>query len=175
MNWIPSLLELLAKSKLLVVAVFVSTLSLYFGPKVAPVYFQTVPREWSIFILGSILFSGTLLLGWFISSFMYSVNRLSKKMLAIWSWHNLDSMESWLLFCMADYPFEPFDLKNPDYRIESPIDTVIQALETSHKLCRKGFIMFHPSCPELVYLTALGRKKSLAEVKASMRDIPRFY
>jgi hypothetical protein len=79
-------------------------------------------------------------------------------------------MESWLLFCMADYPFEPFDLKNPDYRIESPIDTVIQALETSHKLCRKGFIMFHPSCPELVYLTALGRKKSLAKVKASMRD-----
>jgi hypothetical protein len=67
---------------------------------------------------------------------------------------------------MADYPFEPFDLKKLDYRYESPIDTAIQALETSHKLCRKGFIMFHPSCPELVYLTALGRKKSLAETKA---------
>ncbi len=64
MDWTPALLKQFGVSRSLVVAAFVTSLVLYLGPRLTPLYIEAVPREWASVIVGALVFSGFLVLLW---------------------------------------------------------------------------------------------------------------
>lgn len=115
MDWIPAVLKQIGVSRSLVVAVFVTSLVLYLGPRLAPLHIEGVPREWGSLVVGTLVFSGCLLFWWSIISTCRLACSTYKKINTTVRASRLSKDEMNILLAMGKNPDEPIDLECVNY------------------------------------------------------------
>lgn len=159
MEWITTLLKHLAISRLAVVAVFVAASVLYFGPRFAPTYVDSVPKEWAVALMGILIFSGCIVIFWMFA-FIWSLAKRGCKLLAtaVMRWR-LRPLEKNLLTALAENPNDSLDLAQVNYQALAL--TRLEVLQSAHGLSKKGLANINPYNENLVSLTGAGRKRAL--------------
>lgn len=168
MDWIPALLKHLGLSRSVVAAVFVTSLVLYLGPRLAPNYVDAVPREWASVVVGVLVFSGFLLLVWGASVLWEKLRRNHKESSALFASYQLNQNEAGLLDALGENPREPLNLETVDYAAVRL--SQLEVLEMVHGLSRKGLVSINPYSSKLVSLTARGRERALEIQRVARRD-----
>jgi hypothetical protein len=165
MDWIPALFKQLGLSRSVVGAVFITSVVLFIGPRIAPGMIDSVPKPWGAVVVAAMVFSGSLLLFWGAGSvWIRAVNRWDRtsKMLAS---IDLSQLEVDLLHVMGDRPSEALNLEAVNY--EGLGLSRLEVLELVHGLERKGLLRFNQFSSELVWLTATGRERALEIQRAT--------
>jgi len=159
MDWLPALLKHLSLARSLIVALFLTCLTLHFGPKLAPSYFNSVPENWSTAIVATGILTGFLVLYWGGMSSLGVIKRLwrfgstrSRSLL-------LSGDEKTLMRAMGEYPREAFNLNHIDYQRFGVSE--LEVLAVVDGLKKKGLVFINPFAPELISLTEFGRYKTL--------------
>ena len=165
MDWIPALLKHLAISRSIVGAAFVTSFSLYFGPRFAPNYVDAVPKEWSFVLVGVLVFSACLLTFWSCSAFWSAAARRWKVTTELLASYELDQLEVDFLYALGQRPAEALNLDNVDY--EALRLSRLEVIELVHGLEKKGLVAINPYSSNLVSLTAGGRSRALEIQRAS--------
>jgi hypothetical protein len=168
MDWIPALLKHLAISRSVIGAAFVTSLVLYFGPRLAPSYVDPVPKEWSFALIGTLVFSGCLLLFWACSYIWTSVKQRWSAASALFASSNLNQLEVDFLHAMGGHPSEPLNLERVNYEALSL--SRLEVLEVIQGLRRKGLVSLNPFDNDLVSLTESGRARALEIQRASTKN-----
>lgn len=159
MDWIPSLLKHLAIARSAIGALFITSVVLYAGPRIAPTYIDPVPKEWGPVLVAALAFSACLLLFWGCSSVWG---------LAKWRWAatssylascQLDQLEIDALLALGHNPSEPLNLERVDY--EKLQLSRLEVVELMHGLKKKGLVSLNPYSDDLVSLTPTGRQRAL--------------
>ncbi len=159
MDWIPALLKHLGLSKSVVAASFVTSLALFVGPRIAPAYVDSVPREWAPVVVGVFVFTGFLLLVWGAAAIWAHLHQNWKVGSALIASYQLDELEAEFLQALGENPSEPLDLERVDYAAVRL--SQLEVLEMVHGLNRKGLVVLNPYSSKLVSLTARGRERAL--------------
>jgi hypothetical protein len=168
MDWIPALLKHLGLSRSVIAAVFITALTLHVGPRVAPAYVDSVPKEWSAVVVGSLVFSAALLLLWALSSLCSVLNRRWKRATAALASFNLSQEEVNLLYAMGELPRESLNFEHINY--DQLGMTRLEVLELVHGLQRKGLVSINHFNSALFALSATGRQRALEIQRNSKRD-----
>lgn len=159
MDWIPALLKHLGLSKSVVAAAFVTSLALYVGPRVAPSYVESVPREWAPIVVSVLVFTGFLLLVWAAAATWGRLRRNWRAGSALIASYQLDELEAAFLHVLGENPREALNLEKVDYAAVEL--SQLEVLEMVHGLSRKGLVAINPYRSKLVSLTARGRERAL--------------
>ncbi len=121
---------------------FVTSVTLYFGPRFFPSAIEPVPKEWSLVVVGVMVFSASLLLFWGTAAGWRILTRgagVASKALAASS---LSQQEQGLLAAMGFDPNQPLNIDNVDYA-KAPF-TKLELIEIAHELSRKGLVHLNP-------------------------------
>lgn len=169
MDWIPALLKHLGLSRSAIGAIFITALTLYVGPRLAPAYVDSVPKEWAVVVVGSLVFSGTLLLFWVLSFTYGSLGRRWKRAASARASRELNQNEINLLYAMGEAPRELLDFDKINY--EQVGLTRLEVLELVHGLQRKGLISINQFNSRLFSLSSMGRQRALEIQKNSKRNV----
>lgn len=159
MDWIPALLKHLAISRSAIGALFVTSVVLYAGPRIAPAYVDPVPKEWMPVLIAVLVFSACLILFWSCSSVWGLVKRRWIATSAFLASYQLDQLETNALLALGHNPSEPLNLERVDY--EQLQLSRLEVVELMHGLKKKGLVSFNPYSSELVSLTQTGRQRAL--------------
>jgi hypothetical protein len=170
MDWIPSLLKHLSISRSAVVAVLITAVTLYVGPKVAPTYFDAVPAPWSILVQAALVFSGCLVLFWAWSSTVRSVSKTWRKLMQLYRSKNLDENEAGLLFAMGQYPSDPLNIERINFQSRDFPLSELELLHILNGLTIKGLVSRNPFTYNLFSLTDRGRQVALDITRSSMTE-----
>jgi len=168
MDWIPALLKHLGLSRSVVGAIFVTALVLYVGPRVAPAYVDPVPKEWAAVVVGSLVFSGAVLLFWALSSLWGSARRRWRQTSTMVASFQLNQEEVNLLYAMGESPRESLSFDSINY--EQVGLTPLEVLELVHGLERKGLVSINQFNSDLFTLTPTGRQRALDIQRNSRRN-----
>ena len=161
MDWLPSLLKHLSISRSGVVAVFITALTLYVGPKAAPAYFDVVPTPWSIIVQAALVFSGCLVLFWTWSLTARSVSKILRKIVQDYRSNKLDENEIGLLFAMGKTPSDPLNIVKIDFQSGDFPLSELELLQILDGLAIKGLVSKNPFASNLFSLTDRGRQQDL--------------
>lgn len=159
MDWIPALLKHLGLAKSGVAAAFVTSLALYVGPRVAPSYVDSVPREWAPVVVGALVFTGFLLLVWGAVAIWARLRRNWRAGSALIASYQINELEAQFLHVLGETPREALNLERVDYAAVQL--SQLEVLEIVHGLSRKGLVEINPYSSKLVSLTARGRERAL--------------
>ncbi len=159
MDWLPALLKHLPISRSVNVALLAASAMLYFGPRVVPGYFDPLPQEWSIVVLGVFIFSACLVILWGLSYAWAKIKEVGGGLTTNFSARWLNDLERSLLLEMAKHPTESFDLEGVNYREAN--FTHLELLQVAFQLERKGLVRVNSYDKNLVKLSENGRKRAL--------------
>lgn len=169
MDWIPSLLKHLAISRSAIGAVFATACVMYFGPRFAPYYVDSVPKEWAFVIVTVLAFSGFLLFTWAVSGAFRIVGRKFTSASEKISAQKLGQGEVNLLYALGKNPTDSLNLDHVNY--EEINLSRLEVLNIVHSLEKKGLVSLNPySASGLVSLTQSGMKRAL-EIQRASRTI----
>jgi hypothetical protein len=166
MDWLPGLLKHLSISKSVTGAIFVTSATLYGGPRVIPTYVEPVPKDWSAVLVGALVFSGSLLLFWAVAGAWRMVRRGANAATMALAASTLERNEEGFLAVLGMNPNTPFHLDNVDYA-QAPF-TKLEVLELAESLSKKGLVRISDFNDDLVRLTSEGRKRAL-EIQRQLR------
>lgn len=156
MDWIPALLKHLDVSRSIVGAVFVTSAVLYAGPRFAPTYVDTVPKEWTVVLVGTLVFSACLLLFWGCSAVWVGAKSRWVRTSALLASFQLSQPEMDVLLGLGEHPNDSMNIENIDY--ERVQISRLEVVEMMHSLAKKGLIFFNFN---RVSLTPIGRQRAL--------------
>jgi hypothetical protein len=159
MDWIPALLKHLAISRSAIGALFITSVTLYAGPRIAPTYIDPVPREWMPVLVAFLVFTACLLLFWGCSSVWGLAKCRWVATSAFIASCQLDQLEADALLALGDYPSESLNLERVNYeRLQL---SRLEVMELMNGLEKKGLVSFNPYSSNLVALTPTGRQRAL--------------
>lgn len=159
MEWLPALLKHLSIARSGVLALFVASAALYFGPRFIPAYFDTLPQEWSFAVVGIFIFSACLILLWGLSYTWTVIKEVGRGLTTVFSALWLNDLERDLLLALAEHPTDPINLERVNY---SEVNfNRLELLQASSQLRRKGLAQANPLDENLITLTENGRKRAL--------------
>ena len=167
MNWVSDLLKQITLSKTLTVAVFFTSITLIFGPKLFPGFLEPAPKDWQFVPAATLVFSGCFLLVWLatatwrllIQSYWYALHTARSR--------TLESQEVEFLCSLAKHPDTPINLRSINYET-SPL-TRLEFTRISVSLASKGLVRFGPHDRAIVILTPMGEKIALKTIDAESR------
>ena len=159
MEWIPALLKHFAISRSAIGALFITSVVLYAGPRIAPTYIDPVPREWMPVLVALLVFSACLLLFWGCSSVWALAKRRWVATSAFLASCQLDQLETDALLALGHNPSESLNLERMNY--EQLQLSRLEVIELMHGLEKKGLVSFNPYSSNLVSLTPTGRQRAL--------------
>lgn len=159
MEWLPALLKHLSIARSGILALFVASAALYFGPRFIPGYFETLPQEWSFAVIGIFIFSACLLLLWGVSYTWTVIKKVGGSLTTNFSALWLNGLERGLLLVLAVRPTEPINLESVNYSEAN--FSHLELLQASYQLQRKGLAQVNRYNDNLVTLTEKGRKRAL--------------
>lgn len=159
MDWLPALLKHLSIARSAIVALLVASAAVYFGPRIAPNYVDSLPKEWSAVVGGIFVFSACLVTLWGSANAWSAIQRAAGALTTKLSARRLNDLERSLLLGMAEQPTESFNLEGVDYR-NSPY-THLELLQVAYQLQRKGLVRVNSYHENLVSLSEGGRKRAL--------------
>jgi len=159
MDWIPALLKHLAISRSAIGALFITSMVLYVGPRIAPTYIDPVPREWGAPLVAALVFAACLLLFWGCSSVWALAKRRWDATSVFIASCQLNQIETDALLGLGHNPSEPMNLGRLDY--EGLQLSRLEVVELMHGLEKKGLVSLNPYCNDLVSLTHTGRQRAL--------------
>lgn len=168
MDWLPALLKQLSIARSAIIALLVASAAIFFGSILAPDYFDSLPKEWSIVVIGIFVFSACLVILWGLSYAWAAIKKvggaLTKDISARW----LNDLERSLLLGMAERPTESFNLEGVNYRDVS--FTHLELLQVAYQLKRKGLARVNSYNENLVTLSESGRKRALELQRQSKKN-----
>lgn len=159
MEWLSDLIKHITISRSFTGAVFFTSGSLLTGPKWFPAYFEPLPKDWIVPATGALIFSGVLLLFWFLPV-AWTVG--TKTLLWIPQYlhsRRLNAAEEALMFVLADVADEYLNLANLDYA--SGKLSKLEVLALSSSLSRKGLVRINEYDENLIRLSPQGRQRAL--------------
>ncbi len=159
MDWLPALLKHLSIARSAIVALLVASAALYFGPRVVPGYFDPLPQEWSIVVVGVFIFSACLVILWGLSYAWTVIKEVGGGLTTNLSARWLNDLERSLLIGLAERPTESFNLEGVNYREVN--FTHLELLQVAYQLERKGLVRVNSYNENLVTLSENGRKRAL--------------
>lgn len=166
MDWIPALLKHLATSRSTIGAIFVTSCTLYFGPRFAPEYIVPAPKEWAFAVISTLVFSGFLLFTWALSDIWLGTKQKLAATSKTISSLKLSQDEVNFLYALGKRPSEPLNLDSIDCKSMSL--TKLEVLNLAYGLAKKGLVSLYPyGSFELVSLTSSGRQRALDIQRAS--------
>ncbi len=165
MDWIPSLLKHLSISRSAIVAVFITAMALYVGPRVAPAYFDVVPAPWLIVLQAALIFSGCLVFFWAGSSIFSSIQKTFIRILKNFRSSKLSETEVGLLCEMGKRPSDSVNIEDIDYDNPACTLTELELLHVLENLVKKELIVRNSFAPNLYYLTSRGREVALKNTR----------
>ncbi len=170
MDWIPSLLKHLSISRSAVVAVLITTVALYVGPRVAPTYFDVVPAPWSILVQAALVFSGCLVIFWAWSSTVRSISKNLRKLVQLYKSRTLGENEIGLLFIMGQNPSDPLNIDRVDFQRRGSELSELELLQILKSLTNKGLISRNPFSHNLFSLTDRGQQMAFEITRSAMDE-----
>lgn len=159
MDWLTNFLKHLGISRSVIGAAFITSVVLYGGSKVAPMYIEPVPKEWAPFVFVALVFSASLLVFWACAATWVFARGHWSAVSAIIASRALNQTEQKLLLAMGLRPSEPLNLAIVDY--DAIRKSQLEILELVHSLERKGLVSINPYADNLVSLTLMGRQRAL--------------
>jgi hypothetical protein len=159
MDWLADILKNLAISKMLVVAVFVTSLVMYFGPISFPSYVPELPKDFKPLAFAVMVLTACLLLLWMVTAIWAASHRGIRSTARVFAGTSLSEPETAILFLMAQDPTSALDLEQIDYS-RAPATKL-----EFHQLCKglqaKGLVHINPYDDNLASLTELGCERAL--------------
>ena len=163
MDWLTEVIKQLQTSRAFVTAVFVVCLCILLGHNFAPALIPQVPADWKLPLIGSLLFSGTLLafiiIPYVWTFFSKGINDKTKEIKSSY----LSEDERVLLYSLAltieDNKDDFVNLSNIDYYTTN--FSKLEFQEIVVKLEEKGLVELNPFAPNLISLSATGRRRAI--------------
>jgi hypothetical protein len=93
MDWLPALLKHLSIARSAIVALLVASAAMYFGPRIAPTYIDSPPKEWSAVVGGIFVFSACLVTLWGSASAWAVIQRVGSALNTKLSARRLNNLE----------------------------------------------------------------------------------
>jgi len=159
MDWLTALLKHLSIARSAVVALLVTSAAIYVGPRVVPDYFDPLPQQWSIVVVGVFIFSSCLVIFWGLSYAWAFIKEAGGSLSTNLSARCLNDLELTLLLLLARRPTESFDLESVNY--EKASFTHLEFLQVAYQLERKGLVCRSYLGPNHFTLSENGRKRAL--------------
>lgn len=156
MDWLP-VLQNLKKSRVVVVAVFVSTIVAHFGPKHAPSVIDPVGGSLAQYVVPTMIFTGILLVVWSLIGAWQMCGAVWVRGSQFVRSQLLNAGERSLLLFMAETPSSVTNLG----RVRMEESTTLELLQISKSLERKGLVM-NVFDEELLLLTEKGKRRALS-------------
>ncbi len=167
MDWIPTLLKHLAVSRSAVGAAFSTACVMYFGPRIAPLYVDPVPKEWAFAVVAVLVFSGFFILAWGAVGAFRIVERRVKLASERINSLNLSKDEIDFISALGRSPSDSLDLDRINYEAISL--SRLEVLSLVHGLEKKGLVSRNPySASELFSLTQSGLQRALEIQRSSI-------
>ena len=167
MNWVSDLLRQVTLSKTLTSAVFFTSATLLFGPRLLPGVLEPLPRDWQFVPAAGLVFSACFLLAWIggalwrllVSSFWHAVYSMRSR--------TLDDQELEFLSSLAKNPDTPINLRTINYET-SPLSR-FEFTRLASSLERKGLVRFGPHERAIVILTSRGERVAVKAIEREKR------
>jgi hypothetical protein len=158
MSWLGELLNHLTVSKGLVWAIFVTSLILIAGPYMAPDWFDPVPNNWRWIVVGSGVFTLTLIVMWIVPPIFRGLVSTPGRIRNSPRWNPPNEAEEAFIFLLGRIsPNEFLDLDS----LNNPKMPKLELLALCSSLDKKGLLHIHQYNDNLVELTAEGRAYAL--------------
>jgi hypothetical protein len=159
MEWLSELIKTLTLSRALIGATFVTSGAFLGGNKLWPNYFEPLPKDWVIPVSGFFMFSGMLLVFWFIPKIWRLFVEIAHGAIKWIKSLKLANEEKVLILICASCPDQPCNLdKLPRKRGAL---TKLELLELAVRLSKKGLVDINQYNENLITLSAQGRKRAL--------------
>jgi hypothetical protein len=168
MEWLSGIIKELKISKVLVAAIFSTSVVMHFGPAVTPTNIPRLPSELAGYIFATMLLTGFLLLFWGASWIFRLSTQGARSAVKALRVKELTDQEKALLFFMARDPSEPINLNQVNY--DRAPGTKLEFHHWTKTLEKKGLATINPWDDNLISLTDAGRERALEiqrAVKAS--------
>jgi len=158
MSWLNDLLKHLELSKPFAGALFISSLALLVGPKLAPNAIEAVPSQWRWLVAGTCIFSGALLSLWALPKIWNGALGTTRRVSNSHRFNPLTDRERGFIAFLGEH--HPNDSANLEYLRFQEISK-LEILQICAVLHRRGLVNVNRYNDNLVDLTAAGRKHAL--------------
>lgn len=159
MEWLTDIIKKLEISRLLVSAVFVTSVVMYFGPTLTPNNTPRVPEDFLPALFGLMVLTGCLLIFWAIAEAWIFITKGVRKTTQAFKNGSLSDAEIAILHVLGRDPTTPLDLSTIDYSATPA--TKLEFHHIASGLEEKGLVYINGFDENLVSLTKLGRDKAL--------------
>ncbi len=159
MNWISEIFKNITVSKNLTGACFLTGISLLVIPSYFPDAFESLPKLWATVVLAIVVFSGCLVCFWGLQFLKVIFFNLVSETVQHSRAQKLTELQSVIIYRLGDFPDEPMDLRDIDYKA-APF-TKLEILDACKSLQEKGLIRINRFEENSISLSESGRKKAL--------------
>jgi hypothetical protein len=166
-NWLNNLLRQVTVSKTLTAAVFLTSATLVFGPKLLPSTIEAMPKEWQFVPAATLVFSACFLLAWLGAAAWRWLQKLYWEVVHSHRARSVSDQELEFLTSMARNPDSPVNLRTIDYAVSPLSRYELTRLATS--LERKGLVRFGPYERAVIMLTARGEHVAVQSIEDPKR------
>ena len=162
MSWLTDLLKHLSLSKSFTGALFVTSLALLTGPRIAPQYFDAVPAQWRWLVIAACIFSFVLLATWAVPPLVKGTLKAPSRVRNSLRFNPPTEQERAFIYFLGLN--HPNDSCNLDHLNHSKISK-LELIQLCGSLQRKGLVRVNEYMDDLVSLTDSGRSYALELVK----------
>lgn len=110
MDWLPMLLKHLSIARSAILALFIATAVMYFGPIFYPTYIAPLSPNWTNLLLGIVVLSGVLILVWCVEFLFSFLTKPLSKLRSFRLRKSLSNVEIHLMLSMSENPHSTLHL-----------------------------------------------------------------
>jgi len=160
MGWLLDIIKHLTISRSVTAAAFITSATLLFGHRQYPTEIETVPAGWAWAVIAIFVFTACLLTFWSLRAIGRGILASVRSVKGALPLPPPEGYEIDILYVLAKQADQPLNL-DVLYRRPQVELSKLALLETTRRLCEKGYAFQNPYEENLVFLTMKGRKCAL--------------